>query len=375
MKIAVNTRLLLKDKLEGIGWFAYETLRRITQQHKEHTFYFLFDRKFDDEFLFSDNIVPMVVPPQARHPFLYATWFDISIPMALRKVKPDLLLSPDGMLSLTSGYKSLPVIHDLNFEHFPNDLPKLTQLYYHHYFPRFARKASRIATVSEFSKEDIVRVYGIDREKIDVVYNGANEYYQPISPARQVQTRSIYAKGCSYFLFVGALHPRKNLANLFYAFDAYKKSTGLDTKLMIVGQKKWWTEDIKKAYKSMEHKKEVIFTGRLSTKELHNVIASALAMVYVSVFEGFGIPLVEAMYCDTPVVTSNVSSMPEVGGDAVVTVNPFSIDSIREGLQKIALDPELRTQLIIKGRERRTCFSWQKTADKLWSSIEHAMDA
>lgn len=373
MKIAVNTRLLLKDKLEGIGWFSYETLKRITTQHKEHTFYFLFDRAFDEEFIFSDNIIPKVIPPQARHPFLYVTWFDLSLPLAFRNIKPDLFLSPDGMLSTTSKVKSLPVIHDLNFAHFPNDIPKLTRLYYNRYFPKFAQKAQRIATVSEFSKRDISNSYGVSEDKIDVVYNGSNEFYTPISDNQQLRTRQIYAQNCQYFIFIGSLHPRKNLANLFYAFESFKQQTGLDTKLMIVGQKKWWTDDIQKAYKAMEHKKEVIFTGRLSTVEVKNVLASALAMVYVSTFEGFGIPILEAMSCDVPVITSNVTSMPEVGGDAVLAVDPFNIESIKDAMVKVAIDNTLRNQLIRKGQERRQLFSWQLTADKLWNSIEKTM--
>lgn len=374
MKIAVNTRLLLKDKLEGIGWFSCETLKRITQAHPEHEFYFIFDRKYHPDFIFSSNVKPVVIAPQARHPFLYATWFDVSIPYLFQKIKPDLFLSPDGYLSLRSSVKSLPVIHDINFEHYPKDLPKLTQAYYHYFFPRFAKKATRIATVSEYSKEDIVKTYGINPEKIDVVYNGANEMYQPVNEQRKLQTRTIYAKGSDYFLFVGALHPRKNLANLFRAFDLFKEKTGLDTKLMIVGKKKWWTEEIQAAYKKMEFKKEVIFTGRLATVELKNVIASSLALTYVSYFEGFGIPILEGMYCDTPVITSNVTSMPEVGGDAVIAVDPFSFESIADGMISIAKDPKLREKLVERGRERRKMFSWDKTADRLWNSIERTFE-
>jgi len=225
LKIAVNTRLLIKDKLEGIGWFTYETLKRITAQHQEHEFIFIFDRAFSDEFIFSDNIKPVVVGPQARHPLLYYTWFEYSIPKVLKKHKPDLFLSPDGYLSLSTDVKSLAVIHDLNFEHHPADLPFPDRKYYRHYFPRFADKAARIATVSEYSKNDIINTYKVDAGKIDVVYNGANESYQPIAADKQAQTRAKYSKGKPYFLFVGALHPRKNLVNLFKAFDEFKTSS------------------------------------------------------------------------------------------------------------------------------------------------------
>lgn len=153
MKIAVNTRLLVKNKLEGIGWFSYETLKRITTQHPEHEFYFIFDRKHSDDFIFSDNVTPIELFPQARHPFLYYLWFEFSMPRLLKKLKPDLFLSPDGYLSLKSKIKSLVVFHDLNFEHYPEDIPWLERKNYKYFFPRYAKKADRIATVSEYSKD------------------------------------------------------------------------------------------------------------------------------------------------------------------------------------------------------------------------------
>ena len=130
MIIAVNTRLLLKNKLEGIGWFTFETLKRITQKHKEHQFVFIFDRPYSEEFIFSNNITPVVIVPQARHPFLWRWWFEKSIPKVLRRHKADLFLSPDGYLSLKTDVKSIAVMHDLNFEHHPNDLPFLVRRYY-----------------------------------------------------------------------------------------------------------------------------------------------------------------------------------------------------------------------------------------------------
>ena len=118
MRIAVNTRLLLKGKLEGIGWFTYESFKLIVRSHPEHEFFFIFDRKFDKEFIFSDNVTPIVVGPPARHPILHFIWYEISIPRILKKIKPDIFISPDSYLSLSSKYPDLIVIHDLNFEHF-----------------------------------------------------------------------------------------------------------------------------------------------------------------------------------------------------------------------------------------------------------------
>ena len=369
MKIAVNTRLLLKDKLEGIGWFTYESLKRITQQHKEHEFIFIFDRPYSDDFIFGSNVIPIVTGPQARHPILYHIWFNRSIPKILKKHQVDLFLSPDGYLPLKTKVKTLTVIHDLNFEHYPKDIPPFNRYYYRKYFPLFAKAANRIATVSNFSKQDIIQQYGIDEEKIDVVYNGASENFKPIKPAIQKLIREKYTGGKHYFFFIGALNPRKNLVNLLKAFDLFKRKDKTGTQLLIVGEKMFKTNNIFHTYENMEFKADVVFSGRLNGYELYRAMASALALTYVSYFEGFGIPIVEAFYAEIPVITSNITSTPEVAGDAALLVDPFSPEDIALSLSKISTDEKLRQSLIEKGNKRKLEFHWQKTADNLWDSM------
>lgn len=370
MKIALNTRLLIKDKLEGIGWFTVETFKRITTQHPEVEFLFLFDRAYSKDFLFSENITPVALPPQARHPALYYTWFNYSVPYILKKHKADLFISPDGYLSLNTTVPQLDVFHDLNFEHYPQDLPKIEQWYYRRYFPRFAARAKRIATVSEFSKNDIIQQYNVAPDKIDVVYNGANPSFKSISTEKARSIRKKYTLDQPYFLFVGALHPRKNLVNLFKAFDDFKKSTRHPHKLLIAGVKKWWTDEIKTTFESMQYRQDIIFAGRVQMEELVDLMGSAEALTYVSYFEGFGIPILEAFYTETPVITSNVTSMPEVAGDAALLTNPFSTSSIAGAMKKIAGNEKLKKEMTEKGKRRAAHFSWQQTADKFWKSIE-----
>jgi glycosyltransferase involved in cell wall biosynthesis len=166
------------------------------------------------------------------------------------------------------------------------------------------------------------------------------------------------------------VHPRKNLQRTIEAFNLFKAKTESDIKLLIVGSTKYMTDDVKKAYEHSEVKNDIYFCGRLPDSELKKVTASALAQVYVSLFEGFGIPILEAMNCETPVITSNTSSMPEVGGDAVLYADPYSIESIAEAMVKIYKDDKLRNTLIKKSGEQRTNFSWDKTASLLWKSLE-----
>lgn len=375
MRIAVNTRLLIDGKLEGIGWFTYENLMRIVQWHPEHEFFFLFDRPFSSKFIFAENVTPLVLFPQARHPLLYYIWFEIAVKNTLEEIKADLFISTDGYISLGSRVKTLNVFHDLNFEHYPEDIPWLERWYYRTFFPKFAKRANRIATVSVFSKQDISNLYEIPESKIDVVYNGANEIYKPLDPETIHLTRYKYTGGDPYFYFIGALHPRKNLINLFKAYDIYRKECDCNTKLVITGARKWWTKEIDQVFKAMHFKGDVVFTGRLEMSEIHHVMGSALALTYVSYFEGFGIPIIEAFKCGVPVITANVTSMPEVAGDAALTVNPFSPGEISEAMKQITHDAQLRADLIAKGHVREKEFTWNKSAERLWQSIEKTLNS
>ncbi|MDA0972441.1 MAG: glycosyltransferase family 1 protein [Bacteroidetes bacterium] len=370
-RIAINTRLLLKDKLEGIGVFGHEVLSRMTQAHPEVDFHFLFDRPFDPMFIYGKNVTGHVLFPQARHPILYYLWSEWVVKRKLDELQPNLFLSIDGLRSLRSDVKQLAVMHDINFEHHPEYLPWLTGRYYRHYFPRFAKKATRLATVSEYSKKDICQSYGIHKDKVDVVFNGASDSFRPLTEPQRKVTRIELTQGAPYLIYVGALQPRKNIGRMMKAFDAYKIANGTELKLLITGEKKWWSSEQEKIFEGLTHKDDIRFTGRLSQQNLVKALGASEGLLYVSTFEGFGIPILEAMHVDVPVLTSKVSAMPEVGGDAVVYCDPFSVESIRDGILEIMNDKR-RGELIEKSRIQRTLFSWDKSADLLWQSIEQA---
>ncbi|MCF8464730.1 MAG: glycosyltransferase family 4 protein [Flavobacteriales bacterium] len=369
MRIAVNTRLLIKDRLEGLGRFSYETLKLITNAHPEHQFFFLFDRPFDHEFVFSDNVTPIVVYPPARHPILWHVWFEISLPNVLKKINPDVFLSPDGFLSLKADVVSLPVIHDLNFVHNPSDLARSHAWFYNQYFPKYASKAARIATVSEFSKQDIVTQYGVDSSNIDVVYNGVSERFKPLTEAQKQLVRAKWTAKKQYFIYVGAIHQRKNIERMLLAYDHFRTRTEEPHQFVLVGNKKWWTSSMQNALDSMKFKDEVIFTGRVSDNDLNNLMGAALANVYVSTFEGFGIPIIEAFQSGIPVITANVTSMPEIAADAALIVNPYEPSQIAEAMIRIASSTQLRKELVLKGQERASFFTWKQSADLLWRSV------
>lgn len=373
MRIAVNTRMLLKGKMEGIGYFTYETMQRMVKNHPEHQFIFIFDRPFDDSFIFSGNVEPFIASPPARHPLLWYWWYEHSLPRVFRKTKADLFIGTDGYLSVASTIKTLSVFHDINFEHYPEDLPVFNRIFYRHYFPIYARKAARIAAVSEFTKMDVAEKYKIDPGKIDIVYNGVSEQFKPLSQDEILKVRTNFSHGQPYFLFVGSLHQRKNISNMLKAFDVYKKSVSSPVKMVLAGAKRWWTEEMETTLQNMEHKADVIFTGRVTFEELCKITAAALAMTYVSTFEGFGIPIVESMRSGVPVITSNVTSMPEIAGNAALLCDPFSVQSIADAMIRICSDEQLRKKVTDAGLIRQADFSWDKTAVQLWNTVEKTL--
>ncbi|MBR3466035.1 MAG: glycosyltransferase family 4 protein [Bacteroidales bacterium] len=373
MKIAVNTRLLLKNRLEGIGIFTRETLSRITKAHPEHQFYFLFDRAYDESFIFSDNVTPVVAHPQARHPYLWYLFFEHGIPLKLRKIKPDLFLSTDGWIPTRLDIPTVNVIHDLNFLHHPEFVPPVVRRYYDRFFPKFARNATRLATVSQFSCDDIHQSYQVPTERIDVVYNGANQAYRPYTEEEQSAVKQHYTDGKDYFLFVGLIHKRKNLANIFRAFELFKERTGSPMKLVVVGDKKWWAGEIEDTYLAMHYREDVVMLGRQQIDTLSALTAAATAMVYASLFEGFGQPIVDAFNAYTAVITSDVSSMPEIAGGAALLVNPYSVEEIAHAMEQLCLDENLRNTLIEKGIARKGIYTWDHTAELLWQTVEKCL--
>lgn len=369
-KIAVDARFLIEGKLEGIGIYSHEVLSRLVQLMPETEFHFLFDRKPSNSFIYSENVKSHEIFPPARHPFLWYWWYEISLKNWFRKNKVDAFFSPTSFLSLNCNAPTLLTMHDIAFEHFDDHNSFLVRKYYQHYFPKYAQKASTILTVSEFTKSDIRNTYRIEEDKIKVAYCGVSEKYFPISAEQKKQIKLKYANGNRYFIAIGSINPRKNLDAIIKAFEIFKQKNNPEHKLIIVGAKGWKTGLFFKAIENSSYKNDIILTGHLAPEKLNLVLGGATALIFTSLFEGFGIPIVEAFKAEIPVITSNVSSMPEVAKDAAVLVNPKDTDAIADAMQKIQED-NLRTKLIEKGITRAKDFNWDRTAEKVKIELEH----
>jgi len=259
-------------------------------------------------------------------------------------------------------------MHDLNFEHHPEDLPSHITKYYKKRFPLFANKAIHIITVSENSKKDIIQSYGVNENKLSVAYNGAGKFYIPLSESQRKEGLQKINNNIPYFVYVGALHKRKNIERMLLAFKSLKEKYDQPLDFIIIGDP-LWSKD--RALDSIS--RDVHFLGRSSGKKLAQIVACSQALIYVSYFEGFGIPVLEGMKSGVPVVTSNLSSMPEVGGDAAIYVDPFSVSSIEKGMFQ-ALDKDCFEGCREKGMAQANKFSWDKSANIIWRAIERVID-
>jgi glycosyltransferase involved in cell wall biosynthesis len=369
MQIAVNAIFLQKTSLEGYGWYVQEVFKRLVNQHPEHEFIFVFDRPYDASFVFAKNVTPVVVTPAARHIFSFKYWYDIKAPMALKKFQPAVWVQPYGFCSLTTKTPQLMVVHDLAFLHFPAFISWHQRWYYQRFTPKFLQKAAQIVTVSEFSKQDILLHYPVQANKLSVVHGAAREGFDPLDWGSRDATKASYADGREYFLFVGGVHPRKNLMNLLKAFSLFKKWQHSNMKLLIVGRLAWQYSDIIEKLKSYKYREDVVMLNYVSDHALMQLTASAYALVYPSFFEGFGLPILEAMQSGVPVITSNTSSMPEIAGDAALFASPDDPDAIAKQLLLIYKDESAREKLIEAGKLRAAGFSWEATANKFWEAI------
>ena len=363
--IGINARNILGSKMEGFGNYTYELVKRITRNHPEQSFVLFFDRKVDSKFEFPSNVKTVALFPPTRHPFIYFFWFEWSLKRALKKYEIDLLWTPDGFCCLGSNVPQIATIHDLNFEHYPEDLPWFANKYYRFFFPKFARKATRIITVSNFSKKDIIDKYGVSSTNISVVYNGISDEFRVLCSEEISSTRNVFSKNKPYFLFVGALHPRKNVKRLIEAFSAFCL-TNSEIDLVIVGNAMWKQEEFNL---SSETKERIHFLGHLSTSELSRVTGAAFALSYVPYFEGFGIPLVEAMRCGVPIISADTSCLPEIAGDAAIYCDPFSVNDITEKMSRLAEDLTLHSNLSEKAIDRSSQFSWDLAANQVWDVL------
>lgn len=290
------------------------------------------------------------------------TQFALPFDLYIHKPRPDIFFTPTHYSPRFSPVPTAISIMDVSYIHFP-ELFKKSDLYQLKNWTSYSvKKASVIFTISKASKSDIIKTYHIEESKIVVTYPGLREKMGKVNNSMR-STKKAFGIRKDYILFVGTLQPRKNITRLIQAFSLLSKQEGLvDTQLVIVGKRGWLYESILDAPKKYSVEDSVLFLDFVTYEELEFLYKNALCLVFPSLYEGFGIPILEAMREGCPVVTSDVSSMPEVGGDSALYVDPEDVEDIASKIKKVIQDEKLRKSMIEKGYAQIKKFSWEKTA-------------
>ena len=374
MIIAINARTLKPVPHDGIGWFTLEVVRGMVREHPEHRFVLIGDRRHEVLPVEGDNVEWNTIPLRTVHPLLWQLWHERLLPGVLRRCGADIFLAPDGMMPLRTDIPCIPVIHDLNFEHRPGDLPRHESRYYRRYFPRFARRAVRVATVSRFSADDIAATYGISSDKIDVVPNGVADIFSPPAPGEAEATRREYTGGRPYFLFVSNFSPRKNAEAVIRAYNIFRSRGGGDHVLLLAGRRLYLTRELDRALASSPSGSDILFTGSVGREVLRRLYGAAEALVFVPWLEGFGIPVVEAQRCGTPCILSDTTSLPEVSGGAALCVSPADAEAMAAAMARLITDEALRRRLTQEGIANSLRYTWQNAATEMWNCITRTLN-
>lgn len=359
MKIAINTLGPSRIKV-GIGNYIVNLVNGLQNLDKNNRYLIFVAEKNKDMFEKAENFRFRKIGFFSGNRILRIVWEQIILPFTLLINKVDVLHSPGFVSPIFKTTKQILTIHDMTFFTHPQFHLKSKIRYFQKMIPVSAKKADMLVVDSENTKQDIINILKINPEKIKTVYLGTN--FKKQTKAKEWITQK-YGIIAPFILFAGMLEPRKNIPNLIRAFAGLAPE--ISHSLVIVGKNGWVFEEIFELVERLNLKERIIFTGYIPDDDLQYFYSAADCFVYPSYYEGFGIPVIEAMACGCPVITSNNSSLKEIAGDAALLINnPDNASEIAKKIKKIILNKRLRETLNQKGLKKIKEFSWKKTAEK-----------
>jgi glycosyltransferase involved in cell wall biosynthesis len=358
MRIGIDARLVYYSRA-GIGQYILQLSDALASNCDDNEDEFLLLQSRKDGTRITDHPsfsrVSLCTPSHHR----LEQW---SLRLEVNRLGLDLLHSPDFIPPMRRNCRSVITIHDLAFLLYPHFLTRESARYYGQ-IDEAVRSTDHIIAVSQSTKQDVIRLLGVPERKISVIHEAANKIYRPVD--RQLARRHVaesYGIDCDFLLFVSTIEPRKNLPTLLQAYrklrDGYKRKE----MLVLAGARGWLAEDVFATVEELELGSEVRFLGPVPSETLLYLYNAALLLVHPSFYEGFGLPPLEAMACGTPVVVSNVSSLPEVVGDAAMLIDPNDVDELTVVMRQVLTSESKRECMIAKGLKRAANFSWQRAA-------------
>ncbi|MFN0071714.1 MAG: glycosyltransferase family 4 protein [Chloroflexota bacterium] len=379
MKIALNALLLSQSasyRTAGISQYIYELLVNLRLRPPEHTYEaFLASVPDDLKLSLTPNFQCTAVGAQFGRPARRILWEQIIQPFYLAKCAPDLTHALGYALPLTWTGPSVMTICDLSFIRYPQLFNRSNAIYLATIARISARRATHVATISESTRRDVVNLLGVDPARVTTTFCGVSSQFQPATPRDVEAFKQRVGLPPQFLLYVGTIEPRKNVAGLVRAYAAYRKTSPAPLPLVLAGGRGWKDQEVFDLVASLDLRQHIRFPGYVPAIDLPLWYSAATAFVYPSYYEGFGLPVAEAMACGTPVITTRVSSLPEVVGDAGILVDPDDDTGLTAALARISSDSELRSTLSLAGQARVARFRWDQMAAETAALYERVINA
>jgi len=365
MRIGVNL-LPFRKHLAGAGRYAKKVIESLAEIDRRNLYHLFVTKESQGHFQIQrENFRQVLCPLSPQFRPLRILWEQFILPWQLLYYRIDLLFTPSVAIPFWVPCKTVTTIHDMiPFHQKVGKYPKIRAAYMRWATKRAARRSDLVLTVSEHSRQEIIQFCQVSGGKILVAPNGVDEKYRRVDSKGPIaRCRAKYKLPDRFILFVGTLEPGKNIPRLVEAFRRLKSRCCIPHKLVIVGPRGWGTKPILKTIENSALKDEIWITGFIPELDLPYVYNAADLFVFPSLYEGFGLPPLEAMACGTPVVASNVPALPEIVGEAALLVDPYDIDELASAMERVLRDKQLRERMVGKGMERARGFSWKKTAE------------
>jgi len=368
MLIGIDASRATSEQRTGTEGYSLHLIRALLEidQHNEYVLYFNRPPR--------PGLFPASPRWRARVIPLPRLWTHLRLSLEMLSAPPDVLFVPAHVLPLVHPRRSVVTVHDLGYRHEPQAHRPLDRLYLDISTRYNARAASHVIADSAATKRDLAQLYGTDPQRIAVVPLGVDELFQPVTdPARLAAVCAKYGLPGDYLLYVGTLQPRKNLVRLVEAWaQICNLQSAICNKLVLAGKRGWLYEEIFATVRKLGLEGRVLFPGYVPEEDLPALLSGATAFVLPSLYEGFGLPVLEAMACGTPVIAANVSSLPEVVGDAGLLVDPLDSDALAATMQRLVQDAALGEDLRQRGLARARLFSWPRSAQETLAVLEAA---
>jgi glycosyltransferase involved in cell wall biosynthesis len=369
MLIGVDASRLIHARRTGTEAYSLHLTRALIRAGGEHRFRLYTSVPIPPDLL---NGVAQVVKSRYEVrviPFA-RLWTHLRLAWEVSSHSPDVLFVPSHVMPLICPVPAVVTVHDVGYLHYPEAHRPFDRWYLDWTTRRHARLAARIIADSYATREDLVHLYQTDPGRIAVVYPGRDESLGRVENTRAIQAvKARYGIRSGYLLYLGTLQPRKNLLRLVEAFACLQSGT-IDLQLVLAGKKGWLYDELFARVKSLGWEDRIVFTGYVAEDDKAALLSGASALVFPSLYEGFGMPVLEAMACGTPVLTSNISSLPEVAGDAALVVDPLDVDAIAAGMSRLIGDADLRSVLVERGYAQVEKFSWGESARQVLKVLE-----